>query len=138
MKKLAAALALALLLSACTSVVPASPTPQLAGTSWQLTELVSGSETTPALASAPVTVRFDDGSLAGKACNSFRATYTLSGDTITIGQAAATRMACTEAGVMEQEDAILGLLPALTRVGLDGDVLTLSDADGRGLRFGKA
>jgi heat shock protein HslJ len=132
------AMTLALLLTACTSVVPAGPTPKLSGTSWTLSGILDGTTTTPAVEGPPLTVKFDGTSLTGKACNNFRAPYTLTGATISIGLAASTQMACVDASVMAQEAQVFGLLPTLTTVQLDGDTLTLTAPDGRGLKFAKA
>lgn len=62
----------------------------------------------PALAKAAATLQFlDDRALVGKAsCNRFRASFKLTGEGLSIGPAAATRMAC-EAGIMQQEQALL-------------------------------
>ncbi len=90
-------------------VVSQTPvTVELTGPTWLL-ETLDGK---PPLAKSEITAIFsDDGSLYGSAgCNSYTSGYQIGGDTITIQPAATTRMACPEAGVMDQEAAYLANL----------------------------
>jgi len=71
-----------------------------------------------------------DGKLAGSAgCNQYSATYTTSGQEITITQPASTRMACENA-LMQQETQYLSLLPKARTYTITGDQLTLFDSTG--------
>jgi heat shock protein HslJ len=84
-----------------------------------------------------ITARLDDGTLAGSAgCNRYRATYTIDGETIEIGPAMTTRMACAPS-VMEQEARFLELLGETRAFEVrDGDTLELLGGAGeRLLRF---
>jgi heat shock protein HslJ len=83
-----------------------------------------------------ITITFgDDGEVTGSAgCNTYTATYEIEAEAIEITSPAATRMACAEpAGVMEQEQAYLALLPTAASYRLDGGSLQLLGDDGTGL-----
>lgn len=132
--------AAAALLAGCTAVVPAGPAPalQLAGTSWVLDGLTDGSIVSAPVEGDPVTLGFEVDSLSGKACNTFRGSYTLDGDAIEIGPLMSTRMACLNEALTAQEALVLELLQAATTASLSHGVLVLTAEDGRGLQFTKA
>jgi heat shock protein HslJ len=70
------------------------------------------------------------GKLSGSGgCNQYSATYTTSGQEITITQPASTRMACENA-LMQQETQYLSLLPKAGTYTITGDQLTLFDSTG--------
>jgi putative lipoprotein len=98
----------------------------LNGTSWTLAELAEGQ---PALEEPPITITFEDGSLAGSGgCNSYRADFTLGEDNpfiITIGPIIATRMSCPEP-IMEQEAAYLAALEEASLWGYDTGKLAIA------------
>ena len=106
----------------------------LAGSYWEVSGYNNGKGGfTSLLAGSQVSAVFnEDGSLTGSAgCNTYSAAYQLDGNKITIGPAATTRMFCGEpAGVMEQETAYLQALGKVTSYQIQGDVLTLLDAEG--------
>lgn len=93
---------------------------------WTLVELVGA-----AVTNAAPTLRFGaDGRVAGYAgCNRYHAAYTLGGETLTIGRAASTRMACP-AQQMAQEQRFLELLSAVRRFDIadDGSLLLIGEA----------
>jgi heat shock protein HslJ len=94
----------------------------------------------PVMAAAPVTAKFlADGSLSGSSgCNQYSTTYSTSGESISISQAAATtRMAC-EPAVMVQETAYLTILPKAGKFVIFGDSMTLYDSTGSVLLSYKA
>jgi heat shock protein HslJ len=104
-----------------------SPLATLAGSAWQLvsfggTDVIEGST---------VTLAFDDtGEFAGSGgCNNYRGSYTLDGDTITLGEILSTRRACTDEATNTQEQAYFDALQAATRYLLDGDQLTIVYGD---------
>lgn len=74
----------------------------------------------------------DDGRLFGRgSCNNFNAAYTLTGENLTIGQAASTMMACEEP-LMQQERRFLDVLQQVTRFEIsDSGALVLVDRNGR-------
>jgi heat shock protein HslJ len=79
------------------------------------------------------TAMFREGNMAGKAgCNRYVASYSVEGDTITIGSAAATRIFCADPpGVMELEARFLELLSQVARYSVrQGRILDLHDAEG--------
>ena len=105
--------------------------PALEGVVWNL-ELINGSPVV-----APVTLEFDaDASSAGgRACNSYGGSYVLAGDTISFSGLFSTMMACTDDGVMEQEQAYFDALSSATRYAISGDTLTITYGDGQTLVF---
>lgn len=104
----------------------------LAGTSWTVNGVNNGKQAVVSMATAKViTMEFAaDGRVAGSAgCNRYTGSYTAEGSTVTFGPAAATRMMCTDAGVMEQEQNFLTALATVRTMQMDGDRLTLRTAD---------
>jgi heat shock protein HslJ len=106
----------------------------LTGTYWQATGYNNGKGGfSSLLAGTQVSAVFnEDGKVSGSAgCNTYNATYQLDGDKITIGPAATTRMFCGEpAGIMEQETAYLQALGKAASYQIQGEVLSLFDAEG--------
>jgi heat shock protein HslJ len=98
----------------------------LTGPEWRVTRLEQ-SET----AGRQPTLSFaDDGSLTGHSgCNGYRSTYTITGEGIEIGPAAATRMACAEADLNRQETTFFTLLDQVDRFSVIDDTLQLYSAD---------
>lgn len=82
----------------------------------------------------PVTIAFgDDGAYSGRACNTFRGAYMLEGASLSLGPAAATRMACQEPA-MAQEHALFDALERVAGFALQPDgTLRLTDAAGNGV-----
>lgn len=114
------------------------PPLDLTGTSWVLGGLIDGSTISAPVADSTVTLSFEAEALSGKACNTFRGSYTLDGDSIEIGPLMSTRMACLDEALTAQENLVLELLPAATMASVSHGVLELMAADGRGLQFVKA
>ena len=106
---------------------PSGSAASLAGTSWNLTAL-NGDNVDPAIR---VTAEFGaDGMLSGTSgCNHYNVTYEVDGDSISIGTPMSTMMACDEAS-MNVENAYMTALESAAGYQIDGDTLTLSDADG--------
>jgi uncharacterized lipoprotein YbaY len=75
-----------------------------------------------------------DGQVTGSAgCNTYFASYETSGNSLTVGPAGSTRLACSEpAGVMEQEAAYLSLLQtsATFEIAQAGGQLSIRDVSG--------
>ena len=108
------------------------PATLLIGAGWVLQEIDKKSP----VEGARATLAFGaDGRLAGTAsCNNYTATYSLSGEGLTIGPAATTRKACA-APLMAQEQAFLAVLAAINRFEITPDgALILHAGDGRTLR----
>jgi heat shock protein HslJ len=106
----------------------------LTGTTWVLSWYNDGKGAlVSVLAGSQITAQFgEDGQLAGSAgCNTYKATYTLDGDQISIGPAGTTRMLCAEpAGIMEQEAAYVAALSSATQYQIVGGELELLDDAG--------
>jgi heat shock protein HslJ len=106
----------------------------LVGTTWQLVRYdAGGGVVAEAIAGTTVTAVFDDtGTVGGQSgCNQYSAPYKADESTLTIEQAVATLMACTEpAGVMEQEAAFLTALENVASYRLQDYGLELLDAGG--------
>ena len=100
--------------------------------SWALKSYTDGKGgSVTVLPDAPVTAKFlADGGLSGAmGCNQYTTTYSVSGESISISEAASTRMAC-EPDVMGQETAYLALLPKAGKYVIFGDSMTLYDSRG--------
>lgn len=107
------------------------PALSLDGTSWDVQSYNNGQQavTTP-LVGTSMTAVFADGIIAGDSgCNSYHATYTVDGTSISIGAMVSTRRACAD-DVMAQEQAFLTALQAATQYELTADRLTLRDDAG--------
>lgn len=86
---------------------------------------------------ARVTLRLGaDGHAGGRGgCNSYGGSYALDGATLRLGPVAATKMACAEA-LMNQEQRYFEALAAVERFAVTGDgALLLTTPDGREIRF---
>ncbi len=123
-------LILFLLAAGCTGQAP--PDTRLGGTGWTLTGYVHNGAPVQVLIGTTTTLEFgDDGRITGSAgCNHYFASYEVKGLSITVGPAGSTEMYCTAPGVMEQESTYLRLLGQVTSITVDGDRLTLEDANG--------
>lgn len=89
----------------------------LAGIAWQIEDL----DNAGIIDNSMMTLAFDAPTrrLAGLAgCNRFNAAFDLSGEGLSIGPAAVTRMACVTA-LMEQEQRLLSTLERITRFDID-------------------
>jgi len=110
-----------------------TPAP-LTGTTWYLNSIIDATGTiwTPG-PMFPLSLQLaDDGKLNGNAgCNNYFGSYTLSGNTISIGTLGTTAMFCGEQGVMDLETTYLGVLPLMNLYTVSGNELTLSDGSGK-------
>lgn len=108
------------------------PATLLTGGEWLLQDMPGG-----IAAGTRGTLRFDPaGRVSGEAfCNRFGGPYTLTGETLTIGPLAATKMAC-EPPRMEQEQRFLALLEAVVGFAVEADgAVTLRTRDDGWLRL---
>jgi heat shock protein HslJ len=112
---------------------------ELEGSLWSLTTIIANESASSLLAGSAVTLAFDiEASLiSGTAgCNNYSAAYSMDGDKLDIGPAAATRMFCDEPeGLMAQESQFLTWLEEVEGYAVDGRQLTLILSDGRSLLF---
>jgi heat shock protein HslJ len=107
----------------------------LEGTEWVLDTVAAGDAVSSALAGTEVTLTLEGGAASGTAgCNRFSGGYTLDGGSLSFGPLATTKMACPD-DVMDQEQAVLAALEGVAGWAVEGDRLSLADADG-GLLLG--
>jgi len=109
----------------------------LEGTSWTLDSMADATGTLlPPIPDTAITALFGAlGGLSGSSgCNTYSTTYTADDTSITIGIPSGSAMNCSEpAGVMEQEQRYLTLLPQASSYVLSSGSLVISDANGREL-----
>jgi heat shock protein HslJ len=107
------------------SVAPAATgaSSGLSGTSWRLENLAG----TPAVSGVEATLQFlDGGKVTGNAsCNRFTGAVTVSGQSLTFGPLASTRMACTSEQANGQETALLKALNDAERFVVEGGSLQI-------------
>jgi heat shock protein HslJ len=117
-----------IMLSACSGGTPAS----LTGT-WKLVSYGAPANPTPAVADVDTSVIFgEDGTISGNVgCNNFGGDYKVDGDKITFGSISSTLMMCADPAIGDQESAVLNTLTETVTFVIDGDILTLTSADGR-------
>jgi heat shock protein HslJ len=111
------------------------PASLLQGNNWVVTELAGRA----VLAEPIISVTFsDDGRLSGNAsCNQFGADYRLTGEGLEISKGMSSMMACEDA-VMQQEQAFMELLRAISRFSIPGEgTLVLHSNDGRTITMKK-
>jgi heat shock protein HslJ len=97
----------------------------MAGTTWVLSAMAGMAFSSQ----EPTSLVFaEDGSLGGNTgCNDYFGTYELDGDTLAVGDLGSTRKLCADPMAMTMEQAILELLPSMTRWQIEGDELILAD-----------
>src|SRR5262249_32622005 len=126
--------ALALLLAGCTSSKQASPPPpSIIGPVW-VAQNIAGA---PVTGDTQITLQVGaDGRASGRGgCNDYTGPYTLSGDALSFGQMAATRMACAPA-VMDQEQRYFDTLAKVKRYAVaDDGALLLETVEGKEIRL---
>lgn len=115
------------------TLVP-QPTASLTQTEWVLAVYNNGRGglTTP-LADTTITATFapETGLVGSAGCNTYRASYEVDHNGLTIGPAASTRRLCAQPdGIMQQETAFLGLLQDVATYSLEGNQLELKNAEG--------
>jgi heat shock protein HslJ len=104
----------------------------LVGTTWQLDSLATGTDavSSPVAGSNVFLELKDDGSAGGSGgCNTFHAGYETEDDAIRFDPIASTKMAC-DPHLNAQEAAFFAALEQAATFVIEGDVLTLNDADG--------
>jgi heat shock protein HslJ len=98
---------------------------------WELVSYGDASAPAPALPGVDTSIAFgSDGQFGGNVgCNGFGAEYKVSGNKVTFDAVMSTMMYCEE--IADQEGAVIGMVSEATLTfSLDGDVLTLTSADG--------
>lgn len=111
----------------------ATPAP-LTGHSWTLTRLVVDGNETILSSANPITLSFEaqDHTLSGSSgCNTYGASYTLTGAQIHITGMRTTLMLCEDVDVMDLEATYTQALQRVDSVRIDGDTLTLEGDNGQ-------
>lgn len=107
---------------------------ELAGTEWNVTAYNTGTQAVVSvIAETHLSIRFSaDAKVSGSAgCNEYTGTYSSSGQSLTIVEAAVTEKVCARPeGVMKQERLFLKALATVTLARMDGDLLELRSRDG--------
>jgi heat shock protein HslJ len=108
----------------------------LGGVTWTLVSYGSPDAPVAVLPNAPVTLTFSAEGISGSAgCNSYFGSFQFDVNGLTVGDIGRTLMACTDTGVMEQEDAYLNALQSASayqitdsqlQITYDGGVLTFT------------
>lgn len=104
----------------------------LEGKAWSLTAFNNGQNLVSVLPDTQINVEFKDANISGTSgCNRYSGSFQQNGQKLTFDPLVSTEMYCGEpAGVMEQETAYLNALSKVARYTIDGNRLTLFDADG--------
>lgn len=107
--------------------------PNFEGTSWKLdTYLSSIDHLVSPMSSTKLTLEFKDGRISGSSgCNSFFAKYTVEDKSMSFGLIGATKMYCSNQGVMEQEQTYLMRLESVKTYKIEGNKLSLIDSNGK-------
>jgi heat shock protein HslJ len=105
---------------------PDNGTPTLDGTAWVVTKIAGD----PVTEEAPTFVVAADRVGGTTGCNRYNASFSQDGESIAIGDAAVTQMACTDGDVMKQEAAFLANLSKATTVRGTMERITLLSDDG--------
>ena len=128
-------------LAACAPQMSAAqPSVSLEGPNWVLQSyLDAAGQTKQALPDTRVTAKFQDGKLNGSdGCNSYFASYEVKGSQITVGQAGSTMMACSPEEIMTQAAGFYVALATVASFKIEGDQLTLMNAQGNAALVFKA
>ena len=110
---------------------PPSP---LAGTSWSLTSIRTGTTASSLVAGSSVTLQINGTRFSGKACNNFGGDVRIDGNKFKVTSLMTTKMAC-KAALDKQESTVLGTLHNVETMSIKGTQLSLSAPDGSGLDF---
>ncbi len=133
-----------LILAACNPRAKAPPD-ELVNTRWELvsfnTQVDGGEiEETPVLPGTTVTLEFlEDQATGDGGCNTFRANYQVDGSQITFQELVTTEIACTNNGVMDQEQRYYDALMAAEQYEISAERLVIRYNGGENfLQFIKA
>jgi heat shock protein HslJ len=114
------------------AIEPGEPTP-LVGTSWALDSFLENGAETSVIEGNQPTLQFQaDGQAVGTGgCNQFGSEYFLT-DRLNFREIVTTEMACTGAGIMEQEQRYYQALQSVGEFEMVGDELRITYGEGQG------
>jgi heat shock protein HslJ len=112
-------------------IVPPAPEP-LVGTTWTLDSLYTADAVSSVIAGTTITAVFgEDGRVSGSAgCNNYFGSYTVTGSSLPISSVGSTKMYCQGTGIMQQESTYLASLGRTAGFTINGNRLSLADANG--------
>ncbi len=112
----------------------ATKAPTVSGSAWDVVSYNNGKQAVVSvIIGSSLSAEFqEDGTLTGNAgCNSYRASYEIDGDNISIGTTVTTRMFCEEPeGVMDQEAQYLAALQTAVTYSINGERMEMRTAEG--------
>ena len=115
------------------NVKSSTVTPPLTGTVWQLNFYQQGVNLVTLLPGTEITAVFNDSNnLSGSGgCNTYNASYQISGSAMTIGAVSGTNTTCPNPpGIMQQESAYFAVIPAVTSYDITDNQLRLRNGLG--------
>jgi len=120
------------------AAIPPQPTESigLETAVWQLTDILTNAAPIPVPDTLPVpmTVKFSSGKIEGfGGCNNFGSSYTVSGNSLTVGGIQITRMFC--GNTSEWENRLVQRLEKSQTFKIDGERLEIRSGDLGGLAF---
>ncbi len=126
-------LILAMAVGCANKAPPKIETINFEGTSWKLDTYLSNlNNLVSPIANTKMTLEFEDERISGMSgCNSFFAKYTVEGQSMSFGLIGATKMNCSNVGVMEQEQTYFKRLESVKSYKVEGNKLTLLDGNGK-------
>ena len=113
--------------------IPAPVNP-LAGTRWEAININDGSGITTLIGGTSATVEFGgNGQASGNAgCNTFNASYSVNGNSLSIGAPSSGMVFCGEPdGLMNQEASFLAALSSASSFRIDGNMLEIQNGRGQ-------
>ena len=110
------------------------PDRELVGTRWVLDTLVDGEVASSVQGEPLLQLRADGSASSTTGCNGTAGTWRLEGDVLTVDPGASTLGGC-DPPLQAQERHVHEVLTVGATVAIDGDRLTLTAADGRGLGY---
>jgi heat shock protein HslJ len=118
-------------------VVPPEPTRELVGTTWEFDSVVDGDSASATNTDEPLTLRVsEDGTVTTTTgCRSLTGTWQTDGGTVTVTDHGWSGHGCGWTAIEQQDEHIVDVLTGGFTVTIEGDVLTLDGADGRGIVY---
>jgi heat shock protein HslJ len=108
------------------------PTPvTLMDTIWYLSGIANGDAVVNTAVDSEITAEFKEGQLSGtSACNGYSAPYEVDGNTLNLGDAVSTLMACADEARNQRESEFFAALGKVAAYEIQRDTLSLLDDDG--------